>query len=330
MKYLLPKLLPAVAVVLASYIPLMANAQQGEAPNYAVRQHWDLGNRSHWDYASFDSVHHRLFVTRGDRVDVIDPDSGKLIGQIPATAGVHGVAFAQDLKLGFTSNGRADSVTVFDLERLKTLREVKVSGKNPDAILYDDSTHKLYTFNGKSADVSVFDAATMKPLARMAVGGKPEFAATDGKGRIFVNIEDRSEIVVIDAHADKVLTRWPLKNCNEPTGLAFDDANARLFSVCANNVMAVTDSNNGRQVAQVSIGAHPDAAVYDAASATVFASNGEGTLSIVHQRDADHYEQAVSLPTAKGARTMAFDHASKRAYLPTVVDQKFIVLVVEP
>jgi DNA-binding beta-propeller fold protein YncE len=176
----------------------------------------------------------------------------------------------------------------------------------------------------------VFDAVTMKRVATIPVGGTPEFAVADGKGRVYLNIEDKSELVVIDARADRVLARWPLKNCEEPSGLAFDSANGRLFSSCANKVMAVTDSASGRQVAQVAIGAHPDAAEYDAATATVFASNGEGILSVVHQRDADHYDPAVSVPTAKGARTMAFDHASKRAYLPTIVGQEFTVLVLAP
>lgn len=328
MKHLLSSLLPIAALTMAGSAPALAQAPQNEAPHYAVQQRWDLGERTRWDYVSLDPVRHRLFVTRGDRVDVIDEASGKIMGTIGGTAGVHGVALAQDLKLGFASNGRANTVTVFDLDSLARRRDVPVAGQNPDAILYDQSTHKLYTFNGKSADVSVFDAATMKPLATIPVGGKPEFAAADGKGHVFVNIEDKSELAVIDAHADKVLARWPLKGCEDPSGLALDEAHGRLFSVCANKVMAVTDSGSGRQVALVGIGVHPDAAAYDPATGTVFASNGEGTLSVVQQRGADRYEPAVSVPTAPGARTMALDPASKRIYLPALSGQQFTLLVV--
>lgn len=324
--------LPAVAIALACCAPLAAFSAPSapESPHYTLQQHWDLGPASRWDYLAIDPVRQRLFVTRADRVQVLDPASGKVLGEIPGTAGVHGVAFAQDLKLGFTSNGRSNSVTAFDLDTLHVRREAKVGGLNPDAILYDPGTRKLYTFNGKSADVSVLDAVTLEPLATIAVGGKPEFAVSDGAGRIFVNIEDKAEIVVIDARADKLVAHWPLAGCEDPTGLAFDKAHARLFSVCANKVMAVTDSGSGKAVARIAIGAHPDAAEYDPATATVYASNGDGTLSVVHQAGADHYDRAVSVPTMKGARTMALDHASKRVYLPAVADQVFNVLVVAP
>jgi YVTN family beta-propeller protein len=316
-------------LALANLAPLAAHAQDG-APHYAIQQRWNLGAQSHWDYLSLDTARNRLFVTRGDRVDVVDTQTGKAVGQIPATPGVHGVALAQDLKRGFTSNGRANTVTVFDLDTLAPRDEVQVDGVNPDTILYDRSTHKLYTFNGKSANVSVFDAVTMKPLATIAVGGTPEFAVADGTGHVFLNIEDKSEIAVIDAATDKLSARWPLKGCDGPSGLALDAAHARLFSVCGNHIMAVTDAVSGRQVAQVAIGGHPDAAAYDDKSGTVFSSNGDGTLSVVRQRDADHYAPAVSVPTAKGARTMAFDNTSGRVYLVAMVGQAFTALIVAP
>lgn len=329
MKPVLTKQLIAIAA-LAACLPFATRAATPAGPvHYAVQQRWDLGPATHWDYLAVDPQRGRLFVTRGDHVQVVDVATGKPVGEIPNTAGVHGVAFAQDLKLGFTSNGRANSVTVFDLDTLQVKRELKVEGVNPDAILYDPATRKLYTFNGKSLDVSVFDAVTGKPLATIPVGGKPEFAATDGK-RVYVNIEDKAEIVAIDAANDRVLAHWPLAGCEEPSGLALDAARARLFSVCGNRTMAVTDSASGRAVARVAIGGHPDAAFYDAASATVFSSNGEGTLSVVRQLDADHYSPALEVPTAKGARTMAFDPASRHAFLPTVVDKQFTMVVVGP
>nr|WP_308789188.1 hypothetical protein [Telluria antibiotica] len=262
-------------------------------------------------------------------MQVLDAASGKSVGEIPNTAGVHGVVFAQDLKLGFTSNGRANTVTVFDLDTLRVERELAVKGANPDAILYEPATRKLYTFNGKSKDVSVFDAASGKQVATIPVGGKPEFAATDGK-RVYVNIEDKDEIVAIDAATDRVLSHWPLAGCDEPSGLALDTAHARLFSVCGNRAMMVTDSASGKVVARIAIGDHPDAAHYDAGTATVFSSNGAGTLSVVRQLDADHYAPAVEVPTVKGARTMAFDPASRRVFLPAVVDKTFTMVVVGP
>ncbi len=329
MKTVLTKPFLAVAALLAclpSAVPLAAAA---EPVHYAVQQRWELGPATRWDYLALDPQRKRLFVTRGDHVQVLDAGSGKPVGEIAGTAGVHGVAFAQDLKLGFTSNGRANSVTVFDLDNLQVKRELQVKGANPDAILYDPATRKLYTFNGKSQDVSVFDAASGKPLATIAVGGKPEFAATDGK-RVYVNIEDRNEIVAIDAATDRVLAHWPLAGCEEPSGLALDTTHARLFSVCANRTMMVTDSASGKVVARVAIGDHPDAAYYDAGSATVFSSNGAGTLSVVRQLDADHYAAALEVPTLKGARTMAFDPANHKVFLPTVADKTFTMLVVGP
>ena len=327
MKAVLSKKIVAIAA-LAACLPFSASAAAPAVPiHYAVQQHWDLGPATHWDYVSIDTQRKRLFLSRGDHVQVLDLASGKPVGEIQNTNGVHGVAFAQDLKLGFTSNGRANSVTVFDLDTLQVKGEWKVAGMNPDAILYDPATRKLYTFNGKSADVSVFDAASGKPLATIPVGGKPEFAVSDGK-RVYLNIEDKGELVAIDTAADRVLAHWPLAGCEEPSGLALDAAHARLFSVCANRKMMVTDGASGKPVAQIAIGGHPDAAAFDPGTGTVFSSNGEGSLTVVRQIDADHYAPPVTVPTAKGARTMALDPASRRVYLPTAVDKQFTVLVV--
>jgi YVTN family beta-propeller protein len=319
-----------LATVLAAGSPLAAADSTAAASTYAVQARWDLGAASRWDYLDIDPARHRLYLTRGDRVQVLDTASGKVAGEVAGTAGVHGVAFAQDLKLGFTSNGRANSVTAFDLDTLQVKQEAKVAGVNPDAILYEPVTRKLYTFNGKSLDVSVLDPVTLKQTATIAVGGKPEFAVSDAAGKIFVNIEDTAEIVVIDARTDKLLARWPLKGCTDPTGLALDSAHGRLFTVCQNKLMVVTDSKTGHRVAEVAIGEHSDAAAFDAASSTVYASNGDGTLSVVHQLDADHYAAPFQLATVKGARTMALDHATRRVYLPTVVNQVFTVIVAAP
>ncbi|NVD71847.1 YncE family protein [Duganella sp. BJB1802] len=308
---------------------LAAALPAAHAADYAVRQTWTLDQAGRWDYLEVDPVRHRLFVTRGDRVQVLDLSSGKVAGQIGGLQRAHGVAFAQKLNLGFASSGGGNSVVVFDLATLQTRQEVKVAGQNPDAILFEEGSGKLYTFNGKTNNVSVFDAASMAPKATIEVGGKPEFAVTDGK-RIYVNIEDKAEIAVIDIATDRQVARWPLAGCEEPTGLALDAAHRRLFSACQNGVLAVTDAASGKAVARAAIGKGSDAVVFDAASATVFSSNGDGTLSMIHQDDADHYAKAATLRTEKGARTMAMDHDGGAVYLPTVVDKHFTVIVATP
>src|ERR1700749_2561547 len=283
-----------------------------------VLQRWKLGGAGGWDYLSIDSSAHRLYVSRGTRVDVVDAESGKLVGSIPDTQGVHGIALAKNLNRGFTSNGRANSVTVFDLDTLKIVREVPVPGKNPDAILFEPSNNRVFTFNGASKDATVLDASTLAVIGTIPLPDKPEFAADDGHGRVFVNIEsDPGRIVVIDGKSLSAKSTWPLAGCNSPTGLAIDPAHNRLFSVCDGKVMAVTDAATGKQIALVPIGEHPDAAAYDARRAAVFSSNGEGTLTIVRQETADRYVPAASVPTQLGARTMALDPRTGKIFLAT-------------
>lgn len=212
-------------------------------------------------------------MTKGDSVEVLDSSTGKLIGKIP-THGAHGVAFAQDLKLGFISNGKTNTVTVFDLDTLKTKQDINVQGQNPDAILYEPKTHKIYTFNGKSSDITAIDATSLKVLSTFEATGRPEFAVSDDSGKIYFNIEDNSKLGVIDVATDKIIATWPLKACEEPSGLAIDTAHQRLFSVCQNNTMAITDAQTGRSVANVVIGEHPDAAVYDPKTSNIYSSNG--------------------------------------------------------
>ncbi|MET3139471.1 YVTN family beta-propeller protein [Undibacterium sp. GrIS 1.2] len=297
--------------------------------DYAVNLHWTLGEPSKWDYADIDAVRRRLFVTRGDRVQVLELPSGNPIGEISNTQGVHGVAFAQDQNIGFTSNGRTDSVTVFDLDTLQVKQEIKVTGSNPDALLYEDHSHKLFVFNGKTANVTVIDTLSLKVIATIATTGRPEFAVSDNAGKIFFNIEDKAELHAIDVASNTLISKWPLKGCEEPTGLAIDIARARLFSVCQNKTMVVTDAKNGRFIAHVAIGEHPDAVIYDPETANIFSSNGDGggSLTIIHQDDANHYVVKGNVITAPGAKTMAMDLKTKTIYLPTVIDKKFLVLV---
>ena len=286
-------------------------------PKMEVLQHWKLGGAGGWDYLTLDASG-RLFISRASRVDVINVESGKIIGTIPDTQGVHGIAFADSLKRGFTSNGRANSVTAFDLDTLKIIQETKVSGRNPDAILYEPTGKHVFTFNGASKDATVLDAGSLAVVATIPMPDKPEFAVEDGHGQIFVNIEsDPGQMVVIDSQKLTVKSTWPLPGCNGPSGLAIDTEHRRLFSVCDGKVMAVTDATSGKQVALVPIGEHPDAAAYDKKRGLVYSSNGEGTLSVIRQDSANHYSLAQTVPTQPGARTLALDAVSGKVFLVT-------------
>jgi DNA-binding beta-propeller fold protein YncE len=285
---------------LAAPAPKTANA------NWHVAQRWQIGGDGGWDYLAFDPHANHLYISRSDRVVVLDAGNGKPIGEIDGLSGVHGIAIADDLHRGFISNGRANTVTVFDPANLKTIQTIAVKGENPDAILYDPFSKRVFTFNGHSHDASVIDATSGKLLGTIPLPGKPEFAVSDAQGHVYDNIEDKGELVEIDPRAMKVTHTWPLKNCEDPSGLAMDIAHRRLFSVCQNKNMAVTDADSGKSVASVPIGEGPDAAAFDPQRQLAFSSNGEsGTLTIVHEDDADHYSVSANAPTQKSARTMA-------------------------
>jgi YVTN family beta-propeller protein len=296
----------------------LTSAAGAAAPKLQVLQRWKIGGAGGWDYLTIDSAKQRLFISRATRVDVIDLKTGNVVGSIADTLGVHGVALAASLNRGFTSNGRANSVTAFDLDSLKSIQEIKVPGRNPDAILFEPAAKHVFTFNGGSHDATVLDASSLAVTATIPLPDKPEFAAADGRGTVFVNIEsDPGQLVAIDGRTLAVKSTWPLPGCNSPTGLALDSVRRRLFSVCDGKVMAVTDADNGRQVALVPIGEHPDAAEYDSKHAIVYSSNGEGSLSVVHQESANRYSVVDTVATQPGARTMALDEATGKIYLVT-------------
>ncbi|MEO8777443.1 MAG: YncE family protein [Rhodanobacter sp.] len=314
MQRLLRSLLPA-ALVLA--LPIASNAATAPPmPTPRVLSRLPLGGTGGWDYLTFDAAHRHLFVSRGDRVLVIDVDQHKQIGTIANTAGVHGIALAPELQRGFTSNGKDASVTEFDLATLKTVATIAGTGLNPDAILYDPPSHHVFTFNGKSHSASVIDPVKGAVIATIVLPGKPEFAVSDGAGHIFNNIEDTSELVEIDTRSNKVAHVWSLAPCKAPSGLAIDLRQHRLFSVCDNQVMAITDALDGHQIATVSIGDGPDAVVFDPVESMIYSSNGEsGTITAVHEDDADHYRVSATIPTQASARTEALDPKSHRLYL---------------
>lgn len=294
-------------------------AAAAAGPEYALLTSNRIGGPGGWDYLASDAAGARVYLSRGDHVDVYDTASGKVAGQIPGTAGVHGIALAEAHNRGYTSNGRANSVTVFEISTLKVIKEVAIAGQNPDAILYEPVNDRIYTFNGKSKDVTVLDATSLAVIATLPVPDKPEFAATDGAGHVYVNIESEpGQLVAIDGKVPSVRATWTLAGCNSPTGLAIDAQRQRLFSVCDDKVMVVTSATSGKQVARVQIGQGPDAVAYDPALKLVYSSNGQdGTLSIVRQESADRYVVAQTLATARGARTLALDTKSHRVYLVT-------------
>jgi YVTN family beta-propeller protein len=305
-----------IALVIAASIA--SSAVAFSPVKYEVKQKYVLGGDGGWDYLTFDPADKRLFISRGTHVMVVDPYKGSVIGDIPNTPGVHGIALAQDLGKGFTSNGRENSVTVFDLKTLKETNRIKIEAENPDAILYDPASKRVFTFNGRSKNATVIDAAKDTVLATIPLEGKPEFAAADGKGMVFVNIEDKSELTQIDAKNAKVVKSWPLAPCEEPSGLAMDQKHHRLFSGCGNKMMAVSDAEAGKVITTVPIGEGVDANAFDPGTQLAFSSNGrDGTLTVVHEESPDKFAVLENAPTEKFARTMALNTTNHDVYLVT-------------
>jgi len=292
-----------------------SGAAAGES-GYKVTGKIPVAGEGGWDYLVVDAGARRLYLSHSTHVVVYDVDSHAVVGDIPDTQGVHGIALAPELGRGFVSSGRANSVTIFDLKTLKPIGTVP-AGANPDAILYDGVSKRVFAFNGRSKDATVIDAAEGRVLSTFAVGGKPEFAAADGKGSVYVNVEDTSEILHIDAQKMTVLHRWPLAPCKEPSGLAMDTKTRRLFAVCDNEMMAVVDADSGKVIATPKTGEGADAAAFDPGTNLAFSSNGEGgTLTVVHEDAGDKYSVVENVATKKSARTMALDLKTHSLYLP--------------
>jgi YVTN family beta-propeller protein len=288
-----------------------APAAQAQGP-YKVLDQWKLADSGGWDYLLVDSAAHRIYITRGDHVDAVDATSGKLLGTVTGLHGTHGVALDPDGKVGYISDGGGNAVVVFDRANFSTVATIP-AGTNPDAIIYEPATKSVWTFNGRSKNITVIDAASRKVIATIDVPGKPEFAVSDGKGNVYNNIEDKSEVLKIDARAHTISATWPA-GCESPSGLAMDIAGSRLFPVCDGNKMSVIDATSGKILATPSIGDGPDAAAYSAKHKLAFASCGDGVLSVV---DTTTYKTIQSLPTKRRARTMAYDADTDRVYLVT-------------
>lgn len=325
---------------------LLVTSGWAASPGYQLIKTYKLGGDGGWDYLTLDHAANRLYISRSTHVIVIEADSGKPVGDIPDTPGVHGIALAPEFGRGFVSNGREGTVTVFDLKSLKVLDKIKV-GENPDAILYDPASKRVFTFNGRSDDVTAIDVAKGEVVGSIKVDGKPEFAASNEKGEIFVNIEDKSEIMALDPNKLAVKARWPLAPCEEPSGLAIDRKHRLLFSGCSNKLMAIVNADNGKVISTLPIGAGVDANGFDPETGLAFASCGEGVLTVVHEDSAEKFSVVENVPTKRGARTMALDPVTHQIYLvtaefgpppaptaeqprprPAILPDSFVVLVV--
>ncbi|MFL5593460.1 MAG: YncE family protein [Gemmatimonadaceae bacterium] len=286
---------------------------EAQTPGYRVINKITAGGEGGWDYITVDTVSNRLFLSRGTHAMVIDLGRNAVVGDIPNTPGIHGVALAPELNRGFTSNGRDSTVTIFDYKSLATIAVVKIPARNPDAILYDPATKRVFTFNGGTGNATAIDATNGKVLGVVDLGGKPETAVVDG-GKVYANVEDKSEIAVFDPATLTVLARWPLAPCEEPTGLAIDRVHQRLFAGCGNKTMVVVDMRTGKVVASVAVGAGVDGAGFDPATQLAFTSNGEGSITVVHEDTPDKYTVVETVPTQRGTRTMAVNPKTHRLY----------------
>lgn len=300
-------------------LTVLAGSAWAATPHYSawhVANRYAIGGNGGWDYLAFDNVAQRLYISRSDRVLVLNARNGRKVGQIDGLSRVHGIALADRLHRGFISDGRADTVTVFDPATLKKLQTIPVEAHDPDAIVYDPYSQRVLAFNGHSDDASVIDAVNGKLLGTIPLPGHPEFAVSDARGHIYDNIEDKSELVRINPRTLKVTATWHLRDCKEPSGLAIDITHRRLFSVCQNGNMAVTDADTGNPVASVPIGSGPDAAGFDPRRGLVFSANGRsGTLTVVREINANHYAVVANVPTQVSARTMTLNESTGSVYL---------------
>jgi len=288
---------------------------QAQKSEYRLSKSIQLTGDGGWDYLSVDEANQKLFVSHGSQVNVVDLKTGKQNSVIPSTEGVHGIAIANDLNKAFISCGKDSSVTVVDLTTFKLIAKITGTGKNPDAILYDPFSKKVFTFNGRSSNATVIDAVTLKVLVNIPLSGKPEFSQADGKGKIYVNIEDKSTIAIVNTVSLKVEKEWSIAPGEEPSGLALDIVNHRLFSVCGNKMMTVSDPLSGKVITTVPIGDGCDGVAFDSATKRIFASNGDGTMTVVQQVSADQYRVLENIPTQQGARTITVNKTTHHLYL---------------
>jgi YVTN family beta-propeller protein len=302
--------LTVIAILLLSLNQIEAQKASG----YKLSKTFHIASPGGWDYIAVDENSNKLYVSHGTQVNILDKSTGDSLGVILNTTGVHGIAFIQSLGKGYTSNGRLNSVSVFDLKTSAVLSQIK-TGENPDAIMYDEFSKKIITCNGRSKDLTIIDPITETVVAKIPVGGKPETAVSDNKGKLYVNSEDKNEIVVVDMIKYTVLNHWTLAPGEEPTGLVIDLKTKRLFATC-NKLLVAMDATNGTIVAKQVIGDGCDGAAFDPATALIFTSNGEGTMSVIKEENANSLKLIETIPTKKSARTITIDTKTHQLYLP--------------
>jgi YVTN family beta-propeller protein len=304
-----------------------ASPSPASAEGLAITKKIPIAGQGGWDYLAVDEGGRRLYVSHGTQVEVLDVDSGAIVGKIENTPGVHGIAVAPELGRGFVSNGQSSTVTIFDLKTLKTIAEVP-TGKKPDAIIYDPATSRVFAFNGDSNSATAIQAADGKVVGTVDLGGGPEFAVADGSGYVYDNVEDASLVLKINARSLKVEQRWPTVPCASPSSIAMDRPNRRLFIGCRSKVMAVMNADTGQVITTLPIGDHVDATAFDPESRLIFNSNGEGTITVIHQDSPDKYSVVENVKTLPKAKTMALDPKTHRLFLSTAEAGQFEVLVV--
>ena len=286
--------------------------------NYKIANKFHIEGNGKWDYLSIDDATSRLFVSHETEVNVLDVKTGQNLATIPDTKGVHGIALATDFNKGYISCAKNDSsVTVFDLTTLKTIRKIKNDGKKPDAIMYDPFSHKVFVYNAGSNSASVVDPKTDQIVATIPLESNPEFSVSDGKGKVYVNLEEKSMIAVINSATLKVENNWSIAPGSEPTGLAIDKENHRLFSVCANKLMVVVDAVSGKVITTLPIGGRVDGTAFDPGSKRVYASCGEGLLTVIQEKDENSFSVLENVSTMVGAKTVTLDKSTHHIYLPT-------------
>ncbi|HWW39444.1 hypothetical protein [Pedobacter sp.] len=292
----------------------LANSQT-KTGLHLLKQH-KINSDGGWDYISIDPVHQRIYVSHATQVNILNALTGDSAGFIPNTTGVHGIAFATPFDKGYISNGKLANCTVIDLNNHKVLKQIPV-GQNPDAIFYDDFSKNIIVFNGHSANASIINPVNDKVIATIDLGGKPEAGVSDGKGTIFVNLENKNEIVAFDAKTFKIKHHYKLSKGEEPSGLAIDRMNSRLFTVCSNKIMVVLNAKTGKEVATLPIGDGSDGVAFDPVYQLAYSSNGDGTMTVVKEFSASRFEVLENIKTAPGARTLAIDPKSHHIFMPT-------------
>ena len=300
--------------------PLSQLQAQKEKPFHVIKT-FHIASGGGWDYIAVGPGNNRLYVSHGTQVNILDQTSGDSIGVIENTTGVHGIAFDKANGKGFTSNGRLNNVTVFDLKTNAVITQI-ATGQNPDAIMYEPFTKKIITCNGRGRNLSIIDPVSNKLIDSIAVGGKPETAVSNDAGKLYVNIEDKNEILVVDLKTFTVEAHWPLAPAEEPTGLAIDRKTNRLFAGCGNKLLAIVNATDGKLIKTIPIGDGCDGDAFDAGTKNIFTSNGEGTVSVIHEKTADDFEAVATVTTKRGARTMAIDEQTHLLFLPTAEFEK--------